>query len=406
MAIKRAPDDFYVEELLSESLRAGVLDKPPASPHALYRLEKTGLATPEAAGRIGRSLGLKPGAIAYAGLKDKHARSIQHVTLAAPEAPAQAEGDGWKLERLGWLDKPLTAEAIGANRFRIAVRGLTQESSADMDAAVELLRARDGSLRFINYFGDQRFGSARHGQGHLARFLVKGEFEQALRLAIAAPARKDRREQKDFKHLVAANWGNWRELQSRLRAKKFHPPEARAIERLAHSSKDFRAAFTALPYFFQQLCVYAYQSHLWNTIARTFVAGQSGEGDAVLEAESPYGTMLFPAAKSLPDEWLTLDLPLLARKTELKEPWKGAAEAVLEAEGITLDELRIPGVRRPFFGEAPRTLVAEAQAFSLSVPESEGKPPSRNAAQRYTRTVTFELPRGSYATVLLKALGQ
>jgi tRNA pseudouridine13 synthase len=459
MKIKRAPEDFQVEEILDAKILAEILPAPmvgaasaahqgatevattPAvgtasaaqeaatpAPFVLYRLHKTGLATPEAAAALARHWKLPPGALAYAGLKDKHSQSSQHVTVRCgphfEPAPEAAEGPGWRVERLGWLARPIATADIAGNRFRIVVREMTAEDSADMEKAARLLAcgvapsvaqavslrpASEGhaaqadslryeALRFVNYFGDQRFGSARHGQGFLAKQLIRGEFEAALKLAIAAPARKDRREQKEFKRAVAEGWGRWREMLPRLR----RCPERRAIERLAEAGGDFRGAFRALPYFFQQLCVYAYQSYLWNAVARRLVAERCAPLGPVLQAEDLFGTMLFPAAGGVPEGFADLNVPLLGHKTELREPWAAAARAVLAEEGIATAQLKIPKMRRPFFGEEPRRLFAEARGFELSAPKADG-PVGR---RRGTRTVTFDLPRGAYATVLLRALGQ
>ena len=80
------------------------------------------------------------------------------------------------------------------------------------------------------------------------------------------------------------------------------------------------------------------------------------------------------------------------------------ASGVLGDEGVTFAELRIPGLARPYFGGGDRPFVIEARGFSLSSPvrdEFAGNSPANLAT-----TVTFDLPRGAYATVVLRALGQ
>lgn len=401
--IKRTPADFQVEEILAEDLLA--LAKP-EGPFALYRLRKESLATPEAVGHIARDLGCRSGAIAYAGLKDKHASTVQHVTLKIEDekpAPEKAAGEGWKLERVGFVPRSITAADIARNRFHITMRNLTPQESADLDEAAQLLTVSgaDGkpALRIVNYFGDQRFGSARHGQGFIARHLIKEDFEGALRLAIATEARKDRMEQKKFKRLLVEQWGKWSAVLPRLR----RCPERKAIERLANSSGDFRAAFCALPYLLQQLSVYAYQSYLWNAIARRMIEKLCTPLGKVLAVEDPFGEMLFPATEATPPDLAVLEIPLLAKKTVLIEPWKDAAGEVLQAEGIAVTELEIPGVRRPFFGEEPRALFFSAQEFHLARAERDD---SADNPKRLKRSIAFALPRGCYATVLLRALGQ
>jgi len=401
--IKKTPSDFCVDEVLAEDLTKLTSS---SGPYALYRLSKESLATPEAIGQISRELKLPARAFAYAGLKDKHARTTQHITLKMEEAkdaavPEKVKTAHWALDRMGYVPRSITASDIQNNRFKITVRGLTVEASEDIDEAKKLLSTPENpnTLRVVNYFGDQRFGSARHGRGFIARLLCKGDFEGALMLAIATESRKDRMEIKDFKRKIRTGWGQWREILPKLRP----CPERKAVERLAQSSGDFRAAFCALPYLLQQLSVYAYQSHIWNATARSMIERLCTPLGKVLVAEDDFGDMLFPEREATPKELFDLDLPLLAKKTELIEPWKIDAENVLQAEGLKVEELHIPGVRRPFFGEEPRRLffpVAEFQAGPPVVDELSSD------KMRRKRIVSFLLPRGSYATVVLRALGQ
>lgn len=401
MTIKRVPEDFCVEELLGDALAGEIGSEPGA--YALCRLEKRGLTTPGAIGMLARELGVRAGMVTYAGLKDKHACTVQYVSVpqglgGTGVVPQALAGKGWRIERVGWLARALATSDARGNRFRITVRDLSPQADAQMAEAAELLSERrddERTLRFVNYFGDQRFGSARHGQGFVGRELVLGNFEEALRLSIAVEARKDSRRQKEFKRAVAAGWGRWTELVRKLP----RSPQRRAVEVLA-AKKDFRAAFQALPYFFQQLAVQAYQSWLWNEIARTLIEHAcTARGLRIYEGR--FGRMAFPAAKSVPEELARLNLPVLGYKSELIEPWKSAAENVLTHEGLTTQQLRVRGVRRPFFGEAPRALFVEANKFELSAPEPESA-----AGGRVTRKLSFDLPRGTYATVLLRALGQ
>jgi tRNA pseudouridine13 synthase len=414
MTIKQSPADFAVEELLSAAVRQKVRDQP--GPHALYRLTKEGLTTPAAAAAVAGQLGVRPPLVAFAGLKDRHARTVQHITAAAGlgggDLPDAAEGPGWRIDRLGWLDEAITAEAIAANRFRITVRDLSRQACDRMDKAARLLapdaaapeeahpdlpvRAREW-LTVVNYFGDQRFASARHGRGFIAGHLVRGEFDEALRLAIAAWARKDSRRTKAFKRAVAEGWGRWGELAAGLP----RCPQRRAVEHLAASPGDFCGAFAALPYADQELAVHAYQSHLWNATARRLVAERCSQPGPIIAAADPFGEMLFPAAASVPQELAELNLPVLGQASTLREPWRAAAGAVLAEEEITTAMLRIPGLRRPRFAEVPRRLFVAAGGFSMSPPEPDDARP-----RRLNRILSFDLPRGAYATVVLRALGQ
>ena len=146
----------------------------------------------------------------------------------------------------------------------------------------------------------------------------------------------------------------------------------------------------------------AYQSYIWNATARLLIQGGCSQG-AMVEAPDPFGRMLFPEAASVPVELRALDVPILGHKSKLEEPWQAAARSVLANEGITTAELEIPGLRRPYFGEARRPLFVAAREFRMGQPQrdefAQGPP-------RLRRRLEFVLPRGAYATVLLRAMGQ
>lgn len=451
MTLRRQPSDFLVEERLS----AAVADQIRASTDgrfAVYSLRKTSLTTPDAVNRLARELGVRPDTIGYAGLKDKHAETVQFVTVpisskkplppeVKPTSRSEATPDTrWSATLAGTLDHELSSKDIDGNRFVIIVRDLARETCDEMVRRARLLgvEAPDGttSIRIVNYFGAQRFGSARHGEGWIAKALIAGDFELALKLAIGTPARKDSGKLRDLTRLCAQHWGKWD------RVAKVAPriPEARPLEVLAKASAtpDYKRAFAALPTFLQALYLEAFQSHLWNRTAHELVQtlapsqreGTGGwaeippesphatvapkkkhrdkapkpsrnAGTSVLKSDDEFGEMLFPVASTIPNHWLGLNVPLLARKTELREPWADAASRVLQRENITLSDLRVPGMDRPFFGEAPRYLVVDATAASISPRQDDELTP-----KRFKCEVRFELPRGSYATVVLRALGQ
>jgi tRNA pseudouridine13 synthase len=419
--IKSLPEDFRVEELLTPEAARRIAGTTGA--FAVFRLTKRALATDEAVERVARRLGLPLSRIAYGGLKDKHALTTQYISIeggvrrtrlmAQPSRPSAGppeaaaveatgfEGSGWRLESVGRSDRPLSTRDIVGNRFRVAVRDLTRADCELMTAARRFLAVPHGrggrTLRFVNYYGDQRFGSARQGRGFAARRLVEGDFEGALRLLIATPGRKDARAVGSAKRSIAARWGAWAALAEAL------PPssERSVVARLAATRGDFREGFAALPPLVARMTIEAYQSRLWNEIARRLVLRLCPA--PLIRARGRFGELLFPPAAALPAALEGLDLPLLGPRTALREPWKGAAEEALSEEGLAPRDLRIPGLRFPYFGETPRALFVDAREFFLGPAETDER---AGGERRFLRRVGFVLPRGSYATVLLGALGE
>ncbi|MFO0493223.1 MAG: tRNA pseudouridine(13) synthase TruD [bacterium] len=403
MAIRTHHADFVVTERLTNPFTSTITPTwSPAYPHALYALNKTALTTPDAISWLAKALSVKPGSIDYAGLKDKYAQTLQHITLpiaggTANVLPKHPAGEQWSASLLGFSPTPIDASSILGNHFAITIRGLTKHTSDEMTRRARRLTDDAGTLLFTNYFGNQRFGSNRHGQGWAARKLIDGDFAEALRLLIATPARKDSGKTRTFTRLCAQHWGDRTTLAASLPA----TPHKHAIDALAKGATP-REAFTKLPAFLQQMALEAFQSILWNDTARRLVAPIPN----VLKTNDDFGPLLFPPAKALHAPpcagLLDLQLPMLACSTTLADPWAEAAREALAEHDLTLKQLTIPGLRRPSFGEALRPLLARADNFSLSPPEPEN--PDRPNSIR--RVATFNLPRGSYATVLMRALGQ
>lgn len=412
MTIRKQPTDFRVEENLDAAFAQALQPTPSqATPFAIYILHKTSLTTPEAVSMLGKYVQADQASVEYGGLKDKHAHTTQHVSIAihgkdqAARLPTTIRQPGWSAERIGWSPEPMSAKAIAANRFTLVVRDLSKTESDNMTRRSRKLLERSATdapstpLLFTNYFGAQRFGSARHGEGWIAQKLIAGDFEGALKLAIATPARKDTGKTRDFTRLASEHWGDWKKLSRELP----RIPETHAIDALA-AGKDFKDAFAQLPSFLQALYVEAFQSHLWNRTAHALLMNGVHSG-ARIKAEDEFGEMLFIDAAALPAELKSLNLPLLAPSIHIEDhpAWSAAAAGVLAAQDppLTTADLRIPGVKRPFFGAADRQLIAQATDFSLTKPADDDL-----TRGRIKRTVSFNLPRGSYATVVLRALGQ
>ncbi len=439
MTIRRTPQDFRVEERPAPSLLASLAPSPsPATPHAVLYLTKNSLSTPEAEQRLAKALNLKPNAIQHAGLKDKHAITSQLVSCSLShghaksgrmgllEAASPNAGLGWissaphppsaidqaastlpspgacHAQLLGYARDPASAAWIDRNRFTITIRDLTPSHIDTIDRHLACLHVDPTSLLFTNYFGDQRFGSARHGRGFAAAHLIRGEFEEALRLAIATPARKDTGAKRAFTRQLAQNWGDWSSLASTLP----RCPERAAIEVLARG-QSFQLAFAALPYFTQRVIVEAFQSYLWNKVAATLVPtlahAQPNDAARVIRARDDFALMLFPRADAITPIDRDRELPMPAPSTTVPSWATQAYDHVLREEHLTLDQLRIPGLRRPAFDAFDRPLFALATSFGLTPPQPDDL---SKGGKRLKRTLRFDLPSGSYATVLLRALGQ
>src|SRR5262245_24487589 len=257
MKLRQQPEDFFVEELTD--VAAGE-----AGPFAFYRLSKSGWATPDALAAVRRRWKIDVRRLSYGGLKDRHAHTIQYLSIhAGPRRDLTHHTI--TLSYLGQVLAPYTSADIRANRFRIVLRGL----SADRRDRNEMRLAEVAAQGVPNYFDDQRFGSVSGPGGEfIAAHLVRGRFEEALKLALTAPYEHDRSEQKREKQTLRQHWGDWERLKGEL-------PRSHArslVDYLRQHPGDFRGAVARLRPELRGLYLSAYQSHLWNRILSSWLS--------------------------------------------------------------------------------------------------------------------------------------
>jgi tRNA pseudouridine13 synthase len=386
MKLKQHPDDFQVEEITAVAAGA-------AGDYALYRLEKRGWSTPDALAALRRRWKLSPRRLSYGGLKDRHASTVQYLTVFhGPRRDLHHHDVAVKY--LGQVAAPYTSRDIAANRFRLTVRDLDPESRPEFEARLNQVAAQG----VPNYFDDQRFGSvAGPGGEFIGRLLVRGRFEDALRLALVEPYEYDRAPQKEEKRILAEHWGDWARCKELLRR-----GHARSlVDYLRVHPGDFRGAVARLRPELRGLYLSAYQSHLWNRMLahwlRRHCRPEQLRDVALRLGSVPFHHDLEPEPfRQLAG--LQLPLPSARLKLEASDSRAEVVQAVLDEEGLALRDLQVRGVRELFFSRGERTALILPGSLSAEFAADE-----RNAG-RLQLTLSFEMPRGAYATLIVKAI--
>jgi len=385
MKLKQQPEDFQVEELTDVVPSA-------EGPFAFYRLDKEGWTTPDALQAVRRRWKLEPRRLSYGGLKDRHAHTVQYLTIfRGPQR--RLTHHGIRLEYLGQVAAPYTSRAIRANRFHLTLRDLSPPEARAAQQALDQVRAEG----VPNYFDDQRFGSAGPGGRFVARALVLGGYEEALRLALAEPYEHDRAAQKREKAILRGCWGDWAACKEQL-------PRGHArslVDYLSHHPDDFRGAVARLRPELRGLYLSAYQSHLWNRMLARWLSGHCRPGQ-VMPVRLRLGEV--PMHRGLDTSQLAelagLRLPLPSARVQTDAADVGAAlmDAVLHEEGLERGQLKLKGFREMFFSKGDRA--------ALCVPDGlrqEACPDERHPG-RQKLLLAFELPRGCYATLVVKRI--
>ncbi|MCR4423064.1 MAG: tRNA pseudouridine(13) synthase TruD [candidate division WOR-3 bacterium] len=381
MKIKCQPDEFRVEELLRLKLK-------PRGAYSVYRLEKRNWNTLD----VIRQLQLKyrfP-AVARAGLKDRHSYSIQYLSIPG-KGPKRVTSDNYSLTLVGMADEPVSRDLLVGNRFDIVIRCLDEAELNRLQEALPLVR----QFGFVNYYDEQRFGSARHKQGFIAQKLILGHYNGALKLYLATPSGADDSNTKRQKRAILANWGNWQKCWEVANSE--NKP---IFKYLIEHPKDFAGAVRKIPRTMLELFINAYQGWLWNEITKALIEEM---GLARLFAFYGFGKLLFYEKLSHSEmRYLgRLVIPAPGPRAEFKsERVARVFQEVLRREGLEMERMKLKvRLRGLFFKPYERLVVVRAEHLAAAEPEPDELYPGKSKVR-----VSFVLPAGAYATILLKRL--
>jgi tRNA pseudouridine13 synthase len=391
LKIKRLPEDFQVEELTAFPANGGSF--------ALYRLKKRSIGTPEAIDEIARRWKISRYRISYGGLKDKHAVTAQFVTVQNGPRRNLTE-EGFELSYVAQAAKPFTPHEISANRFAIVLRDLSEAALARALEALAQVRVEG----LANYFDDQRFGSVGASGEFIAQAWCAGNYERALWLALADPHPDDRTDERRQKVILREHWGKWRECKAAL--ERSH--RRSIVTYLADKPPDrpdYRGAFARLKVDLRGLYLAAFQSCLWNRMLARCLRQEAPPGAL---ADVPLQLGPVPFLRGLDAEraarFQNTQLPLPSARLHLNPenpndaPTLKLISEVLGEFGLELRQLRVKYPRDSFFSKGSR-------AVAVPVANLEADPADDNLyAGRRKLALSFDLPRGSYATILVKRL--
>jgi len=385
--LKATPADFVVTEEGGPPLS----ERPLA--WAVFELSKTSWDTFDLVDLLSRTWRVPPDAIRLGGIKDRHGSTSQRISVRGlPGRPAAVTQKNFTASFLGWSAQPISARDIRGNRFRITMRDLTVPETALVSLNAEEA-ARDG---FPNYFDSQRFGSARHGKGFMGKEIFLGHRERALRLYFT-PSRHDDRKTRALKSCVLENWDHWEKC-----AGMGFGEYGRVLAVLAAHRGAYHKALERIDRKLLVLVLNAYQSLLFNVLLARWLSELSAEsGFPLAPLRSPFGVLQvycsLPASAAGIKEVL---LPVPGHDTVVSDPRvKRLLDAVLAEEGVMLSDLRVRQMSRIRVGGVERPAVVVPQDLAVSAAEQDELYPGRRKL-----VLSFFLPRGAYATLLVKRL--
>ncbi len=380
--IKERYEDFVVEEIPAYE-PGGEGD------HVYFGVEKRGISTMRAVGKIARALSVKSSGIGIAGMKDargvtRQMMSLEHID---PDMVLALDIPGI---RVMWVKRHRNKLKVGhlrGNRFIIRVRNTEPERIDEVRDMLRELHERG----VPNYFGPQRFG-LRGDTWEVGRALMLGDFEKAVKIVCGSPRSSDEGEELNARKLFEE--GNLEE--SAAAWPRGLSDNARLCMTLSRRPDDPRRAIMASDKRMLRLYASAYQSYLFNRIVAERIDRLNVMEVGDLAWKHDKGVVFTVDdlnAENLRASRLEISPsgPLYGKKMSWPSGEVGAREkALLVEEGLSMEDfpgsgpLKCTGGRRPL-------------RFIFTDPHAQAGEDEHGG---YIE-MSFTLPAGCYATVLL-----
>jgi len=427
--LRADPDEFRVREL--EAFETEPLGADPdAYPHLLVRVTLRGWETNAFADRLSRRLGISRERVSWAGTKDRHAVTTQLFSVDGIDPEDLPDLPRAECDPVGRAGRPILFGDLAGNAFEVTVRDPDDPGNAD--AVLAQLRSfagvdddaqgsgtgdgtrgggtdgAGGTVGVPNYFGQQRFGSKRPVTHEVGLAVARGDWEGAVMAYVGGPSEREPKRTRAARAFVEET-RDWKAALDRFPGHLRY--ERSMLHRLVEADDDpaeFRAALERVPENLQRLFVNAAQSYAFNRILsarleRGLPFHRPVAGDVVCFADRDA-----PSGLELPDQGRTqrvtedrldavrrhcrrgrafVTAPLVGTDTTFAGGDPGDIErSVCERLGIEPAMFDLPGA---FESTGTRRAVLVRTALD---------------SRRDPLALSFALPRGSYATVLLREL--
>ena len=232
----------------------------------------------------------------------------------------------------------------------------------------------------------------------MGRAWCEQKYERAVWLALAEENEHDRPEDREEKKILRDRWGDWAACKAGL---------ARSHRRsiatfLADRPGDYKGALARIHADLRGLYLSAFQSFLWNRLLSSLIRETCPPG-ATFPVDLKAGAVLFfhklDDARRRALEAAVLPLPS-ARARIADEAMRVRVEASLKELGLDLKSIRIRHPRENFFSRGERKATFRPAGLAGEWGGDDLYPGRSKLALR------FDLPRGSYATIVVKRLSE
>ncbi|MCC7552457.1 tRNA pseudouridine(13) synthase TruD [Candidatus Micrarchaeota archaeon] len=261
-SIKNEPEDFIVEEIMTDGTTLEIdkiiqiEDKP--GKFLYFVLQKKQWSTEGAIFRISNGLHAKTKRFNWAGTKDKQAVTTQLVSGFAINKKAL---QNLKLKDIHingmWTEnKKVNLGDLLGNKFKIKISDLEEKAEEKIQKIHEKLNGK-----FVNYFGEQRFGTIRQNTHIIGQHIISEEYNEAIMEFLTNEEGEHNEDARQARINLKESLNYSKALEEFPRYLRL---ERTMIEWLSKYPNDYVGALRKIPRGISLLFVHAFQSYLFN----------------------------------------------------------------------------------------------------------------------------------------------
>ncbi len=364
--IRSLPDQFFVSEILRENTLSKISN---SGIYTVYKLKKSGIDTNHALSEIFKRYGLRLKAL---GLKDANATTEQYVCdMSTGRGIGNIATNRYTLEKIGFVQKPLTKRDMIGNNFRIKIEDSNFTKISDFKEQHSIL----------NFYGYQRFGGRRPISHLIGKAILQKNFDYAIEVLLSASSEYDLQENKKIRDMLKDK-SNYSKMLTEI------PPQM-DIEKLVLKEiiehGDAKRALRAIHLPLRRFFVEAFKSYIFNrTVSKAYEYGEEllrpQEDDVCYDKDDNLG-------RYQNDPQQRLAIPLVGYSYSKKNRFNQEISQILDEEQVSPKDFFVKEMQEVSDEGGFRQATIQCRDFSISEPY-----------------LSFTLSRGSYATILLREI--
>lgn len=388
--IKKNTEDFHVQEIISNTFLEQISPEQTTSNiFPVYEIRKKGMDSNHAILTLRKKTGLD---LKIVGIKDAKATTIQYASSSTRKVIKNIDLGKIKLTLVGFSRKPIEKNNLVGNTFDIRI----VESKRDkLDNITQFLSDIN---RLGNYYGLQRFGSERLVTHLVGKAILERKFDKATEILLSFTTKYDSKFSLEIREKL-------RDIKSNPNLIREIPPGMDIEKNLAQAilrGKDSISALRTIPINIRRLFVQAFQAYIFNktlsiAIRDDFSLTVPEENDLcfdVFEDNLIFGKIRKYEKEKLTDSRMQR-LPIIRLPGYSFQPGKNRFDNIIKEfmkkENITAKDFFIKEMQE----------LSESGGFRQACYVCKN---FRYEREENSLLVGFSVPKGSYATILLREL--